>query len=235
MLAGHKNQLIIVAKMEPGGIADQAVRNGHYVILPVGNDVTATSAEIELTRIKRTGFEKGLEEMGFNSEEAVRYTRDSGQSLSVLRRLLKFEKNSQPDWAKNGHHSDLLPALMAGMWDEQKEEDKAIISLLAGEPYEKYIVRLSRWKNEKDPPVFQVRTIWRVTSAFDSWSVLALFVTKANLTILDSVPGGAGDQPGTGTRTRQKISCITIWQSTQILLRTERRTLPVFNFNCYFW
>ncbi len=67
------------------------------------------------------------------------------------------------------------------MWDEQKEEDKAIISFIAGEPYEKYIAKLVRWKVEKDPPILQIKTIWRVTSAFDSWSILSPFLNIANL------------------------------------------------------
>ncbi len=181
VLSSHKNPLILVVNFEAGSLADQAVRNGHHVIVPVGNDITATVADIELPRIKRTGFEKGLEEMGFTNDETQQLTRDSGQSLSVLRRLLSFEKNMQPAWAKNGSHTTIIPALLAGMWDEQKEEDKALISLLAGEPYENYIKKLSRWKVEKDPPVFQVRSIWRLTSAFDAWSVLTPFVTKADL------------------------------------------------------
>ena len=182
VLSSHKNPLILLANFEAGSLADQAVRNGHHVIVPVSNDITATDVDIELPRIKRTGFEKGLEEMGFTNDETQQLTRDSGQSLSVLRRLLSFEKNMQPAWAKNGNHTIILPALLAGMWDEQKEEDKALISLLAGEPYENYIKKLSRWKVAKDPPVFQVRSIWRLTSAFDSWSVLTPFITKVDLT-----------------------------------------------------
>lgn len=181
VLSAHKNPLILVANFEAGSLADQAARNGHHVIVPVGNDITATVADIELPRIKRTGFEKGLEEMGFTNDETQQLTRDSGQSLSVLRRLLSFEKNMQPAWAKNGNHLTIIPALLVGMWDEQKEEDKALISLLAGERYENYIKKLSGWKVEKDPPIFQVRSIWRLTSAFDAWSVLTPFVTKADL------------------------------------------------------
>ncbi len=181
VLASHKNPLILIANFEVGSLTNVAVRNGHHVIVPIGNDITTTTADIELPRIKRTGFEKGLEEMGFTSDETQQITRDSGQSLSVLRRLLSFEKNMQPGWAKNGNHTTIIPALLAGMWDEQKEEDKALVSLLAGEAYESHIKKLSRWKVEKDPPVFQLRSIWRLTSAFDAWSILTPFVTKTDL------------------------------------------------------
>src|SRR5688500_4711540 len=119
--------------------------------------------------------------MGITSEEAEHLTRDSGQSLSVLRRLLEFEKNQQPLWAKDGNHTTLIPALLAGKWDEGKEEDKSLISLLAGESYEKFASKLTRWKLEKDPPILQIKSIWRLTSALDAWSILAPFITKSDL------------------------------------------------------
>lgn len=181
LLSSCKNPMVLIVRFQAGSLVDHAVRNGHHVILPIGYDITAAKADIELSRIRRHGFEKGLEEMGFTREEAEHLTRDSGQSLSVLRRLLKFEKNQQPAWAKDGHHLDIIPALLGGMWDEKKEEDTSLISLLAGEPYEKYIAKLTRWKIEKDPPIFQVKSIWRLTSALDAWSILAPFLTRSEL------------------------------------------------------
>lgn len=51
---------------------------------------TTTGANIELSRLRRNNFEKGLQEMGFDFDNAQQLIRNSGQSLSVLRRLLKF-------------------------------------------------------------------------------------------------------------------------------------------------
>ncbi len=59
LVSSCRNQMILIAKFEAGSLVDQAVRNGHHVILPVSNDVTAVNSEIELPRINRTGFEKG--------------------------------------------------------------------------------------------------------------------------------------------------------------------------------
>lgn len=173
--------IILIAKFEIGSLVNQAVRNGHHVIIPLSIDITAAQSDIDLPRIKRKGFEAGLKQMDFVDEEVENLIRNSGQSLSVLRRLLQFERYQQPDWAKNGHHSDILPALMAGMWNEFKEGDQSIISILAGKTYEQYIFELTRWKNEKDPPILQIRGIWRTTSALDAWAILAPFITKFDL------------------------------------------------------
>lgn len=181
LVSTQQTTVVMVANFPAKTLGDHAVKKGHHVILPVGNDVTSAIADIELSRIRRDLFEKQLGGMGFTYDQAEQLTRDSGQSLSVLRRLLHFERNHQPDWAKDGHHRDLIPALLAGTWDEDKEADKALIVLLAGEPYDKYIAKLSRWKMVKDPPVFQIKSIWRFTSYLDAWSVLAAFITRPDL------------------------------------------------------
>jgi hypothetical protein len=177
-----RSPLILLPQFEAAGILDQAVRNGHHVITPLSSDMTVTGEDyLKLSRIKRNNFENGLKDMGFDFDKVQQLVRNSGQSLSVLRRLLKFEKYQQPAWAKNGHHTDIIPALLAGMWREGKAEDKVLIRSLAGEPYQKYVSKLSRWKVEKDAPIFQVASLWRITSALDAWSVLARFLTMADL------------------------------------------------------
>lgn len=172
---------VLIVNFEADGSCFEAVRNGHHVIIPMGVEITSISAEIELPRLKRHGFERGLREMGFTPEESDQLTRDSGQSLPVLRRILKFDVNQQPLWAANGNYVEILPALFSGMWDEMYEGDKSVVSFFAGVPYESYTARLARWKNENDPPVFQVLSIWRLTSSFDAWSILTPFITKSHL------------------------------------------------------
>jgi len=85
-LVPSKSSMILIAQFEVGSIANQAVKNNHHVIIPIGNDITATKANIQLPRIRRKGFEEGLKEMGYNHEVAEAHIRNSGQSLSVLRR-----------------------------------------------------------------------------------------------------------------------------------------------------
>ncbi|MEJ7739861.1 MAG: hypothetical protein WKF97_20735 [Chitinophagaceae bacterium] len=114
-LAVSKSSMILVVGFDNDTLLDLAVKNGHHVIFPIGNELTAASSvDLELPRIHRTGFEKGLEEMGLDWKEAERLIKDSGLSLTVLRRLLKFDKNKQPAWARDGSQTDIIPALLAG-------------------------------------------------------------------------------------------------------------------------
>lgn len=179
-LISQRNPQIIIAKFEDNGILNNGVRKGHHIIVPCGFDTTSNNGNdiIELSRIRREGFEKGLQEMGFSREEADSLTRDSGQSISVLRRRLQFVQNQQPDWAKENHFLDIIPALLVGCWDESSVGDKEIVSYLAGTDYDSYITKISKWKLHKDAPVIQIGSLWRLTSALDSWSILAPFLLK---------------------------------------------------------
>ncbi|MEI6949737.1 hypothetical protein V9K67_21295 [Paraflavisolibacter sp. H34] len=173
--------MVIIYKGEDAGLGMKVTKSGHHVLLPLGNEVTSNRKGIHLPRIRRSGFESGLKDMGFGNEEALRLTRDSGQSLSVLRRRLNFSEGQQPQWAKNGPHQHLLPALFAGVWIDQSEGDRSLLELLSAEPYDRYISKLAGWKIDKDPPVMQVGHVWRMTSALDALSMLAPFITKDDL------------------------------------------------------
>lgn len=176
-----RNHYILILPFETGGLENKAVLNGHHVILPVDNSYTMNNSDkINLPRIRRIGFEEGLKKMGFSSSEAANLAVDSGQSLSVLRRKLQFNKD-QPRWAKSANRRILITALLIGRWDGNSEADKLIISELAEEPYKSYIIKLSLWKFENDAPILEVKSVWKLTSALDAFSVLSPFLTQSDL------------------------------------------------------
>lgn len=187
ILMAIKSRLLLIPRFEIEGLADHAVKNGHHVIVPVARSVTAAQKGMELPRIKRKDFEKGLEDMGFDLEKVHQLTRDSGLSLAVLRRILEFSKRNQPLWGTTAHYRDLIPALLLGAWDEQASSDRLVVSFLAGMPYDEYILKLTRWKVEEDAPVFQVKSIWRLTSVSDTWSILAPYLNKLDVARFETV------------------------------------------------
>ena len=182
----QKRPLILITKFEDSGAVNQAVRKNHHVL--IASDYTSSANDaIILPRLRREGFEKGLQEMGFGCEEAGALSRDCAQSLSVLRRRLQFVQNQQPEWAKENNHLDIIPALLAGSWNEEKDGDKQIIADLSGMNYDDYISKLSRWKLHKDAPVLQIGISWKITSALDSLSILSPFIIKKNFERLQDV------------------------------------------------
>lgn len=68
--------------------------------------------------------------------------------------------------------------MLAGRWDEDKESDQEILSILAGEPYPSYVQKLYKWKNVQDAPVYQVGSTWRIASSLDAWTLTARYLTN---------------------------------------------------------
>ena len=163
-----------------------ASQKGHRVYIPIGPDNKVTSEKIELMRLGREAFVSALKEMGLSEEEAQRYSRDTGRSLTVLRRRLTNIAN-QPEWAKAHSARDIVPALLAGRWTEKKEADKEIISQLAGKPYESFAETLSTWLHKPDPPILKIGEWWRLVSPIDAWFAVASFLAEADLQQLRSI------------------------------------------------
>ncbi len=157
----------------------KAREKGCYVYIPLApdNKVTAEKEKITLLRLGRDAFISALKEMGLSEEVTQKYSRETGRSLTVLRRRLRKIKE-QPKWAKVDSVRDIVPALLAGQWNESKEADKEVISQLAGEPYESYSKKISLWLHKSDPPILKIGRHWRLQSSLDAWFAVASFLTE---------------------------------------------------------
>ena len=127
-----------------------------------------------------SNFEKPL------AEKLTRYT---ARSLSVLRRLISIPVGSQtaPNWAEPHHAADLIPALLAGSWDEKYEGDKKILEQLAGCGYEAVQAKLTPWLSSPDVPVKKAGSAWTIVSPLDAWFRLASHFTSIQIDRYSSV------------------------------------------------
>jgi len=187
IVSANKNALILIPRFEDDNVINRAIAQGHHVIIPIGADRTEyLGAVIKLPRPDRDGFVKALQEVGFSEEEARSWSKESSRNLTILRRRLKFESN-KPEWAKGENYRDIIPALLIGKWTESREGDKEAISIIAEEPYERYITKLNRWKNSQDSPIYMVGSSWRVASSLDAWYHLGSFLTTHDYNKLEKI------------------------------------------------
>ena len=175
-----KSRLLLIPEFEEIEGLSLAIQKGHNVYIPVGPDNTTNSPKIALPRLGRDKFISALEEMGLSNEDSQKYSRDTGRSLTVLRRQLMDYVN-QPAWAKTDSARDIIPALLVGRWIEANNNDKEIISQIARDSYDSFSTKLYSWRNQQDSPILKIGGLWRLVSAMDAFFALAPFITDADL------------------------------------------------------
>lgn len=183
-LSINNQPLILIPRLDDNGIINRALKNGHTILIPLGVDSSANWEEkVNLPRIDRDSFISALGEVGIVRELAEQYSKESARDITILRRKLGFD-HTTPSWAAQENVSDIIPALLAGRWDENREGDKDIISALSNDTYENYISKLSRWLLTDDSPIIKIGSKWRLTSPFDSWTNASKYITNVDFETL---------------------------------------------------
>ncbi|MEQ9618879.1 MAG: helix-turn-helix transcriptional regulator [Deltaproteobacteria bacterium] len=160
----------------------EARRRGHYMLL--WNEITndPKKRNNRLSRVYRFELEKTLESSGLKREEARRIARESGGSLTVLkRRIARLSSVKIPEWANPDAASELVPILLLGGWNESHEADRKIIEKLSGQPYDRVEEIVNRRQKGKDAPLMKALDNWRFVSRDDSWTLLAPYLTLTKL------------------------------------------------------
>jgi hypothetical protein len=192
-LAATRNRLILIPwpslAVEPEMVAE-AVRQGHHVLLCSHGFATAHMATHKLPPPYRDDLERALISSGWPDEQARRFAREAGGSLTVLkRRLTHLASTRQPEWSQPLEATSLVPVLLAGSWDDSCAADRTVIEKLAGtgRTYAEVLSVAHRWLQGEDPPVMRVLTRWSLVSREDSWLLLAPYITRQQLDTFEEV------------------------------------------------
>ncbi len=136
--------------------------------------------DIDLKPLNPFAFAAALKKMGHARDEVDRLSRESGFSLTVLRRRLsKRPAVRTPDWAEDRKHArSLIAAIFAGTWDVTGEKDKELVSKLAsGHPHEEIEREIRGLLSLDDSPVMSFGSYLGVKSKID-----ALFAVGGSVT-----------------------------------------------------
>jgi len=190
----HEPPSVIIPRFSSNSIIYTAITKNHHIILLLGGDEKRESEnKIVLPKLGREEILEGLTELGLTEDQARSLSKETGRNISVIRRRLGFT-GTQPEWSLPAHYMELLPALLAGKWNEDKEGDRMIIANLSGMSYDAYTEKLKKWLVHNDPPIINAGSHWRVVSALDAWTYLGQYLSKAQLEALaDSFLFACGD------------------------------------------
>ena len=136
--------------------------------------------DIVLEPLHYGAFRSALESMGCGTDIIERYRRESGRSLTVLRRRLStLPAVRTPDWASCPRLTRLMaPLALAGSWDRSSEFDTLFLSKLAGDRSSEAIEEeFGDLLRGSDPPAWRIGSHRGVVSRID-----ALFTVGPALT-----------------------------------------------------
>ncbi len=172
--------LNLIAKFDDPQILYAGVSDGHHVLVPLGADDAFNQEIMNLPLIDRDGLVEVLESMGLSKTVSLKYSRESARNVIVLKRLLKFPQK-QLKWSTPDSASDIIPAMLIGRWDENKNGDIELIEKLTDEDYKSYIKKIEQWNNYEAPPFLKIGGTWRLTSPLEAWSNLAPYIKLEHL------------------------------------------------------
>jgi hypothetical protein len=176
---------IVLEDAEPG-FTNSLVQKGHHVFVALTeNDGTLGTA---LPRPIRYTIQDELVRMNVPRKEAENLAHDSARSLTILRRLMPSAPGLKiPEWAAQKNARYMVPALLAGAWDEKKTVDRRVLENLSGLPYDELARELTPILRQPDSPLRKIGGVWKIASPRDAWFRLAPFITSADLTKFSSL------------------------------------------------
>ncbi|MBU2901979.1 hypothetical protein [Maribacter dokdonensis] len=155
----------------------KATGENHHVIVPLGADDDFNQDIINLPTLDRDKQINSLVKSGLSEEDAQKFSRESGRSITILRKLLKFPY-FKAKWFTNEDIREIIPALLLGRWNETFVGDIELIEQLSNQKYADYLITLNNWKNFEESPIIQIGETWRLTSPLDLWTNLSTHLTE---------------------------------------------------------
>jgi DNA-binding transcriptional ArsR family regulator len=171
-LALMKDPLFLIMRFNDDRAIGRATRNGHRVLIPLGGEDGADSSKL-VPRLARRDAESALRAAGIEQERAAQLAELARRSVTTFRRKLAIRPEVQrPLWSSDGEGRNLIPALLAGSWNNQASADREILARFARREYEQLQDTLNRWVHTSDPPVRRLGDLWQLVSKEDAWDQL---------------------------------------------------------------
>lgn len=187
-LSGSTSPLILVAtdRLElTGEMIAAAVKQGHHVLISVAAGKTDGR---RLARINRSKLKDALMTVGLKDAEANALSEHCGGSFTILkRRFQRHPSASVPEWGEASAAADLAPLLLAGAWRDDSPADQQAVAKMLGQPYDKALDVLNRWRAEPDSPVRWSNGAWEFVAPLDAWAFLSPKLTKKQLDAFELV------------------------------------------------
>jgi len=161
-------------------------RDGLLVVVPyakgdMSRQFKGTAGRLDddetiLDRVDHYEFDRALQELGIEENDARRLSGLCGRSWSIFRRQHATNPAIRsPAWLEHSCASALSLVCLVGSWSSSKEADKEALSQIAGRSYESLERDLLTLEKLDDSPVIHIGTVWKAKSPLE---LLALFADR---------------------------------------------------------
>lgn len=155
-----------------------------HTIIVSNKGLTVSKPDITLDLPSYEAFRKSMVSMGIASQGVSKFSRESGLSLTVLRRRLsRIPAIKSPEWANDLQIvRKLIPLAFVGAWDSRNEADREILSYLFDESkYDSIEQAIAEISSIEDSPIWTVGHNRGVVSKVDALFVSVNQITEKNL------------------------------------------------------
>ena len=160
-----------------------ATKNGHCIVYAASAAEVFTkdtsAVVVKLPLLDRDKFIASLVECGISKEKATQLSKDTARNITILRRRLGLDY-TVPEWAKPENVREIIPAILVARWSEAVDGDKEIVSFIAGESYDSYIIKLQKWAHKDDSPIVTIDGKWRLYSPYEAFEYAAPYINQTD-------------------------------------------------------
>jgi hypothetical protein len=148
-------------------------------LVPLGRDDPCRRSALLLARPTSDKLEAAIKSMGVGDERARQLARTCGRSVTILARRIPSGAALRPEW--DGHRQ-LIPALLLGAWDAASQNDRSVVTAIAGvNSYTAFENSMLPYARMQDPPLQREGTVWKVRAPVDAFVHLAALIGNADL------------------------------------------------------
>lgn len=190
LMAATSNFIAIIDSAAVQVATDDVFRRHHTIVVTHRNGVEDTT-DFTMDLVDDETFRTGLGEMGFGHLDVERLDRESGRSLTVLRRrLAQLPALKSPPWAVSADVARrLVPLMLVGTWDSASAADQAVVEAVAVRPYDEIEATVAELVGEVDSPLWSIGRMRGVVSKTDAFYAVRRHITVPHLRRFFDVAG----------------------------------------------
>lgn len=176
--------LVVIYHSTQDDALDPYDAGANYVFNPVSFNVKSSGPTIPIPKSQE--FIKGLESIGFTFDIAVKMSRESGRSFSILKRL-QSNSPGRVSWNGGRDVGELIPIFLIQKFDENATGDRQMVAKISDIKYEDYKEKLKAWSLISDRPILQLSNYWKVISPYDLLHVVSKRIAEHHLVRFEDV------------------------------------------------